>query len=74
MHTLTAISLAPGLTEVAMFGGCPKFDPNESGEKRTKLADTVILRLGEWNQLHIHMSVHCLHIRLCKCIVHDHVY
>ncbi len=50
-HTLTAVSLAPGLTEVTMFGGSPKWDPTGIDEKQPKLADTVLLRLGEWRQL-----------------------
>ena len=48
-HSLTATSLAPGLTEVTMFGGCTKWDtdPQVFDDKLPMIADTVILTLGE---------------------------
>ena len=46
-HTVTAISLAPGLIEVTVFGGCPQFDPGLSLEKEPKLAATAILNFGK---------------------------
>ena len=38
-HTATAVSLGPGLTEVAIFGGW--------NDELDRLANTVVLRFGE---------------------------
>ena len=46
-HSLTATSLAPGLTEVTLFGGCTKFDRQLTDDKRPMIADTAVLTLGE---------------------------
>ena len=42
LHTATAFSLAPGLTEVAMFGGSPKRVPGQP-----RIAETTVLQFGE---------------------------
>ena len=43
-HSLTAVSLGPGLTEVVEFGGSP--DPfTGSSETQPKMADTTLLHL-----------------------------
>ena len=45
-HSLTAISLGPGLTEVVEFGGSP--DPfTGSDETQPKMADTTLLEFSE---------------------------
>ena len=49
-HSLTATSLTPGLTEVTLFGGCTKFDPQLSGDKLPMIAETAVLTLGEGRQ------------------------
>ena len=41
-HSLTAVSLGPGLTEVVEFGGSP--DPIET---QSKMADTTLLQFSE---------------------------
>ena len=46
-HSLTATSLAPGLTEVTMFGGCTKYDLQLAFDKQPRIADTAVLTLGE---------------------------
>ena len=46
-HTATAISLAPDLTEVTMFGGCPKIVPGATYHELSKLAETAVLQFGE---------------------------
>ena len=45
-HSTVAVELAPGLTEVTIFAGCPQFDPKKSFNDQTKLAETVILSFG----------------------------
>ena len=45
-HSLTAVSLGPGLTEVVEFGGSP--DPmTESFQTQPKMADTTLLQFSE---------------------------
>ena len=45
-HSLTAVSLGPGLTEVVEFGGSP--DPfTGSIETQPKMADTTLLQFSE---------------------------
>ena len=45
-HSLTAVSLGPGLTEVVEFGGSP--DPfTEFDETHPKMADTTLLQFSE---------------------------
>ena len=45
-HSLTAVSLGPGLTEVVEFGGSP--DPmTGSDETQPKMADTTLLEFSE---------------------------
>ena len=52
-HSLTAVSLGPGLTEVVEFGGSP--DPfTGSHERQPKMADTTLL---EFSQCHTSSSV-----------------
>ena len=46
-HSVTAISLAPGLIEVTVFGGCPQYDPGRYADEETKLAATAILNFGK---------------------------
>ena len=45
-HSLTAVSLGPGLTEVVEFGGSPD-PPTESNETQPKMADTTLLEFSE---------------------------
>ena len=52
-HSLTAISLGPGLTEVLEFGGSP--DPfTGSGVTQPKMADTTLLEFSECHTTFIH--------------------
>ena len=44
---MAAFSLAPGLTEVTMFGGCPKWILYAPDDQLPKIAETTMLRLGE---------------------------
>lgn len=47
-HCAAAFSLCPGLTEVALFGGCPKWPKNAMTDADFPcVADTTMLRLGE---------------------------
>ena len=46
-HTITALSLGPGRTQVTMFGGCPKFESGKSNDVQQKLAKTTVLEFGE---------------------------
>ena len=49
-HSLTAVSLGPGLTEVVEFGGSP--DPlTGSDETQPKMADTTLLQFSECHNL-----------------------
>ena len=45
-HSLTAVSLGPGLTEVVEFGGSPD-PPTGSNETQPKMADTTLLEFSE---------------------------
>ena len=62
-HSLTATSLAPGLTEVAMFGGCTKCNSQLSDDKLPMIADTAVLTLGEGKQ---YINT-CMHIGMHTC-------
>ena len=46
---MTAISLAPGLTEVTVFGGAPHYNPNQRDRNVQSIAATAILTFGELN-------------------------
>ena len=45
-HSTVAVDLAPGLTEVTVFAGCPQYDPKKTSADYVKLAETVILSFG----------------------------
>ena len=45
-HSTIAMDLAPGLTEVTVFAGCPQFDLKKTLADQVKLAETVILSFG----------------------------
>ena len=45
-HSTVAVDLAPGLTEVTIFAGCPHLDPKKTLADQVKLAETVILSFG----------------------------
>ena len=48
-HSAAAFITTPELTEVVVFGGCPEWPINyKSHDDLITLADTTILRLGEW--------------------------
>ena len=69
-HSLTAVSLGPGLTEVVEFGGSP--DPwTESDETQPKMADTTLLEFSECpHNLHTCMCSICTRVyRVCKPVV-----
>ena len=48
-HTVTALSLGPGRTQVIMFGGCPKWEWGKTDNVQQKLAETTVLEFGEQN-------------------------
>ena len=50
-HSTVAMELAPGLTEVTVFAGCPQFDPKKTLDDQVKLAETVILSFGTFTTL-----------------------
>ena len=45
MHSQTAFSLTPGLTEVVLFGGSPETPKDDGGFKHS---NTIMLRFGEF--------------------------
>ena len=46
-HTVTALRLEPGRTQVNMFGGSSKFESGKSDATLQKLAKTTVLEFGE---------------------------
>ena len=47
LHSTTATSLGPGLTEVLMCGGCPELPENpKTNDDLKPTAETTILRFG----------------------------
>ena len=48
LHTVTAFSFRPGLTQVTMFGGCPKWEMGNAKHAQPKLAETTVLEFGEY--------------------------
>ena len=55
-HSITAISLAPGLIEVTMFGGVPSFVPGQHASEVQSIAATTIIMFSELNQ-----CAHCVY-------------
>ena len=53
-HTITAISLGPGLTEATVFGGCSKWIPGVTYAEHSKhsIAETTVLQFGEHHSYH----------------------
>ena len=51
-HSLTAVSLGPGLTEVVEFGGSPD-PPTGYNETQPKMADTTLLQFSECPHNHL---------------------
>ena len=58
-HTTTAFNLSPGVVEVTMFGGSPKYVPREGDQQQHKIAETTVVRLGEQKLI--------THVSLCDC-------
>ena len=55
-HSVVAVELAPGLTEVSVFGGSPLYEPGKALQDHHIIAETVIMTFGELIialQLHI---------------------
>ena len=48
-HTITALSLRPGRTQVTMFGGSPKWESGKPDAALQKLAKTSVLEFGKQN-------------------------
>lgn len=47
-HSATSVVLAPGLTEVVVFGGCPECDYSTRYDlDEPKIAETVIYTFGK---------------------------
>ena len=52
---MTAISLAPGLIEITMFGGAPHYVPNQRDNQVQSIAATTIITFSELNQCAHHV-------------------
>jgi hypothetical protein len=48
-HSAAAFSLGPGLLEVTIFGGCPEWLRHANEADNAQVADTTVLRFGEYN-------------------------
>ena len=48
-HSLTAISLAPGLTEITLFGGAPHFIPHQLHRDIQSMAAATVLIFSKFN-------------------------
>ena len=48
-HTVAALSLGPGRTQVIMFGGCSNWKRGKTDDTHQKLAKTTVLEFGEQN-------------------------
>ena len=46
-HSLTAVSLAPDLTEVTLFGGAPHFVPHQLHRDIQSMAPTTVLTFSK---------------------------
>ena len=57
-HTVTALSLGPGQTQVTMFGGCPKWERQKTDDAQAK---TTVLVFGEQNTYAVLTSCSILH-------------
>ena len=63
-QSVAAFSLSPGLTEVTIFGGCPKVQSNaRSGDDLPRIANTTVLRFGKYT---LHVCVYCLIFMSCS--------
>ena len=51
-HTVAALSLGPGWTQVIMFGGSPKWKWGKSVYAQQQLAKTTVLEFGEQTHKH----------------------
>ena len=47
MHSTVTIELAPGLSEVTVFGGCRHPNPKMSDDDLRTLAETIVMTFGE---------------------------
>ena len=48
-HSAATINLHPGLLEVTLFGGCPKWPNNYKADADLpQIANTTVLRFGEF--------------------------
>ena len=56
-HSVTAVTLAPGLTEVTMFGGSAD-EWKGSADKQPTLADTKVLQFGEFIKTTVQQHVY----------------
>ena len=46
-HTVTSFNLSPGVVEVTVFGGYPKWIPEKHNRLQPPKAATTMIRLGE---------------------------
>jgi hypothetical protein len=55
-HSSVAFGLSPELTDVTLFGGCPEWPSNYNNnvEDLTQIANTTVLRYGEFAVSHMH--------------------
>ena len=72
-HSTTAITLAPGLIEVIIFGGCPEWRKNaKTDDDWSKLAGTTILRFGKCHNnhwyLYVQFTLHFMCMCVCVCV------
>ena len=68
-HSATAFSLSPGLTEVTLFGGCSEWPSNlKSAADLTPIANTTVLRFGEYTSCVLYCHVMRWKHRLLLCV------
>ena len=47
-HSITAVTLCPGLVDVVVFGGCPDdFDSKKPAKDHHKIAETSVITFSE---------------------------
>ena len=69
-HSATVFSLSPGLTEVTLFGGLSGFPCNPMfAEDFTPIANTTVLRFGEYTSCVLYCHVMRWKHRLLLCVM-----
>ena len=69
-HSATAFNLSPGLTEVTLFGGYSEWPSNpKSLDDVTPIANTTVLRFGEYTSCVLYCHVMRWKHRLLLCVM-----